>query len=168
VDRDAMGGFHSGSNTNAVQYLSRAVGLNSAEDQFFGTPSYWNGNVYFAGSFDHLRQFSVSGGLLSTPAVHTSPQVLSSNRAAEPVISSNGNSEGIVWVIATDTYSSNTAPLVLHAYDASNVSTELWNSGQNAARDAGGKVVKFTTPTVANGRVYVGTRNTLDVYGLLP
>lgn len=168
VDRDSLGGFHSGSNTNAVQYLPRAVGLNSAPDQFFGIGSYWNGNMYFAGSFDHLRQFTVSAGLLSTSAVHTSPQVLSSNRAAEPVISADGSSNGIVWVIATDTYTSNTAPAVLHAYDASNVGTELWNSAQNSSRDAGGKVVKFTTPTVANGRVYMGTRTELDVYGLLP
>ena len=168
IDRDAMGGFHAGSNTNAVQYLPRLVGLNSAEDQFFGTPSYWNGNVYFAGSFDHLKQFTFSGGLLSTSAVHSSPQVLSSNRSAEPVVSANGTSNGIVWVIATDTYQSNSAPLVLHAYDANDVSTELYNSAQAGSRDAGGKVVKFTTPTVVNGRVYVGTRNTLDVYGLLP
>lgn len=168
IDRDAMGGFHAGSNTNAVQYLSRAVGLNSVPDQFFGIGSYWNGNVYFAGSFDHLKQFSISGGLLSTSAVHTSPQVLASDRAAEPVISSNGTADGIVWVIATDTYTSNTAPAVLHAYDAMNVSAELYNNAQAGSRDTGGKVVKFTTPTVANGRVYVGTRNSLDVYGLLP
>jgi hypothetical protein len=168
IDRDAMGGFHAGSNSNAVQYISRAVGLNSVPDQFFGIGSYWNSNMYFAGSFDHLKQFALSGGLLSTTAVHTSPEVLASDRAAEPIISANGNSNGIVWVIATDTYTSNTAPLVLHAFDASDVGTELWNSGQNASRDAGGKVVKFTTPTVANGHVYVGTRNSLDVYGLLP
>jgi hypothetical protein len=168
IDRDAMGGFHAGSNTNALQYMSRALGVNSADDQYFGVGSYWNGNMYFGGAFDHLKQFTVSSGVLSSLAVHTSPQVLASDRSTEPVVSANGNSNGIVWVIATDTYSSSTSPLVLHAYDAANVSSELYNSAQAGARDVGGKVVKFTTPTVANGRVYVGTRNSVDVYGLLP
>ena len=167
INRDAMGGFHSGSNTNALQYLPRAVGVNTAEDQFFGIGSYWNGNMYFAGSFDHLKQFTMSNGLLSSNPVHISVEALSSDRSAEPIISSNGNSNGIVWVIATDTYQSNTSALVLHAYDANNVGTELYNNTQAGTRDLGGKVVKFTAPTVANGRVYVGTRNSLDVYGLL-
>lgn len=167
VDRDQLGGFHAGDNSNIIQYFPRALGVNTAGDQFFGSGSYWNGNIYFVGAFDHLKQYSVSGGLLSTSPIHTSAEALSSNRSAEPVVSANGNSNGIVWVLATDTYTSSN-PAVLHAYDATNVGTELYTNTQAGTRDLGGKVLKFTTPTVANGRVYVGTRTQLDVYGLLP
>lgn len=163
LDRDSMGHLQSGSN-KIVQYLPRALGVNpSGSDQFFGNGAYWNGNVYFVGSIDKLKQFTLSGGLLSTSPVHQSPTVLSSGRSAEPSVSSNGTSNGIVWVIQ-----SNAGNAVLHAYKATDVSQELYNSTQAGSRDTAATVMKFSTPTVVNGKVFLGTKNELDVYGLLP
>jgi outer membrane protein assembly factor BamB len=80
-----------------------------------------------------------------------------------PVLSAAGTNHAILWAINPAT------PGVLYAYDPSNLNTEFWNSSQAASnRDQAGTGVKFTVPTVANGKVYIGTQTELDVYGLLP
>jgi len=90
---------------------------------------------------------------------------------ASPEVSASGASNGIVWAIDSSQYGppaqTNPGAAVLHAYDATNLATELWNSTQGTGNGAG-NAVKFTVPTVANGKVYVGTRTEIDVYGLLP
>jgi len=88
-----------------------------------------------------------------------------------PMISENGSSNAIVWALDVSRYignnNPNPGPAVLHAYNAANL-TELYNSTQAGTRDQAGIAIKFTAPTISNGRVYVGTANQLDVYGLLP
>lgn len=89
---------------------------------------------------------------------------------ASPVVSSFGASNGIVWLLDSSGYGANGAaatPAVLHAYDAGDLSRQLYNSSQILS-DAAGPAVKLTVPTVANGKVYVGTQNELSVYGFLP
>ena len=157
LDRENLGGFNS--YNNIAQELSGQIG------GLWSTPAYWNGNVYFWGNGDRLKQFRLSNGQLSSTPTASGSET-SNFPGASPVVSSNGASGGILWAIRTDAYSSS-GPSVLYAYDATSVSTLLYTSAQNAPRDAAGKAVKFAVPVVANGKVYVGTAGEVDVYGLL-
>jgi len=171
VNRDNMGHFLLAGNTQIVQSWHGSNGS-------FSTPAFWQNTLYVAGAeqgtTDSMRAYSFNTGTgffatLAPPAsAHMFPFP-----GATPVVSSNGNAQGIVWVVDTSGYgvpsSYGTAPAVLYAFDATNVGTELWDSSQTAAgRDQAGNAVKFTVPTVANGKVYIGSRTELDVYGLLP
>jgi hypothetical protein len=156
VDRDAMGGYNSNQNTN-IQTVTGSA------DGYTNSPAYFNGAVYLGGNNDYLSRYTLTNGLLSTTPVSKSPTVLI--QGSTPSISSNGTKNGIVWAI--DVGSSLKQPCVLHAYNALNLAKELYNSTQAGSRDQAGDGVSFVTPTIANGRVYVGTANQLDVYGLL-
>jgi hypothetical protein len=132
----------------------------------WATPAWWNNYVYFGGSGDVLRQyaFDPNSGLLSNGAVFVSPTYFGFP-GPSPSISANGNLDAIVWALQTDSYGSGSA--ILHAYDATNIGTELYNSSQSGTRDDPGGAVKFTVPTVVNGKVYVPAVQRLTVYGLL-
>ncbi len=156
VDRDDMGKFNSSSNSTIYQELPKALG-----GEEFGTPAYFNGAVYVGSVGDVLRSYSVTKGLLSAvpSSVTATPFTYPGTTAS---VSSNGNSDAIVWAL------DNTSPAVLHAYDARNLAVELYNSNQAPnARDQFGPGNKFIVPTVANGRVFVGTTNSVAVFGLL-
>lgn len=118
--------------------------------------------MYFWAAHDFLRIFGISNGLLTNNPIAISTIPLGSG--ATPVVSSFGSTNGIVWALQTDQVSTN-GPAVLHALDA-NTAVELYNSSQAGSRDMAGPAVKFAVPTVANGKVYVGTANRVDVYGL--
>lgn len=158
VDRDAMGGFNDASD-NIVQEFQTEIG------GIWGMPAYWNGSVFFWGSDDHLKAFSVANGNLSAGPVSVGPDE-SDFPGPTPAISSNGTTNGIVWAIQTDNYLSNGSE-TLRAYDATNVATALYSSSQNSARDLAPTSTKFVTPTIANGKVYVTGANKVAVYGLL-
>jgi len=137
----------------------------------FSTPAYWNHAVYFWGSNDVLKAYTLSNGLLGNSPSSSSTTSFGFP-GATPAISANGNTNGIVWAIDATTQPSapgtGGGPAVLHAFDGTNVARELWNSSQAPNnRDTAGKSVKFTVPTIANGKVYIGTQTELDVYGLL-
>jgi len=160
INRDRMGHYDPNGN-HIVQDLESAIG------GLWATPAWWNNNAYFGGQFDNLRQytFNPTTGLLSNGAVALS-STFYGYPGATPSISANGANDGMVWALQTDNASSG-GSAVLHAYDATNIASELYNSNQNAARDNPGKAVKFTVPTVANGKVFVPTSTQLSIFGLL-
>jgi hypothetical protein len=162
VDRDNMGHFNSSNNNQIVQNLSGLVtGL-------WSNPGWWNNTVYFGGSRDFLSAvpFNVNTGLLATSPSSKS-STLFGYPGPTPSISANGATNGIVWALQNEAFQTN-GPTVLHAYDATNLAKELYNSSQRPNRDYAGAAVKFTVPTIANGKVYVGSEANLTVFGLLP
>jgi hypothetical protein len=138
----------------------------------FNLPAYWNNTLYFWGVNDVLKSIPVTNGLPGFTHITSSTPLINFPGAGVSV-SSNGTAAGsaIVWAIDGTHFlgsSNGFGPAVLYAYDATNIPTMLYSSGQNAARDAAGNAVKFVVPTVVNGKVYVGTSTEVDVYGLLP
>jgi hypothetical protein len=161
VNRDDMGSF-SASTNNVIQTVHTGV---KALNNIFSTPAYWNSNLYIHCSGDVLHIFSWSNGLMSNDPI-TSGQFVVNTHGATVSISSNGSNNGIAWEIDNSNFSSNGAA-VLRAYDANNVANELYDSTQAGSRDTAGLALKFTVPTIADGKVFVGTQNELDIYGLL-
>lgn len=157
VDRTNMGHFNTQNNSQIVQSILNAFNGHG----LYGSPAYWQNQVYFWGAYDVLRIYPLTNGLLSTTPVTST---VTFTAGATPVISSNGPNSGIVWALQTDQAGSSGAA-VLYALDA-NTAVELYDSTQAGARDAAGPAIKFTVPTVVNGKVYVGTANQVDVYGL--
>jgi hypothetical protein len=170
LNRDNMGHFNVGSDSQIVQSVSVAPNTTDVTGGIYATVAYWNGNVYFAdvGSPGNgtVKAYGLSSGLLTTSPTSQSATVYQ-YPGATPAVSANGTSNAIVWAVEGQGYSPSTPP-VLHAYDATNLANELYNSGQAGARDTPGAAVKFVVPTVANGKVYLGTQTEVTVFGLLP
>jgi len=125
-------------------------------------------NVYTQGEGEPVKCFQVTGSTVSPTPVSTALNAVPEGRIGM-TISANGAqpASGILWETTGD-YAAGT-PGTLHAYDASNLADELWNSDMNAARDQMTPITKFVSPTVANAKVYVaGNTNAVTVYGLLP
>jgi len=161
LNRDNMGKFQAGSNSQIVQSFPGGV-CGAGACAIFGTPAYFSNRVYTVAVGDRLKAYSLGAGQLSLAGQSTNTFQWP---GATPAISANGSSNGIVWALETN---GSGAPVVLRAYSAADVSTQLYNSNQNLARDNPGQAVKFTVPTIANGKVYVGAQRQLSVFGLLP
>lgn len=154
VNRDAMGKFHPSADTGIYQEVT-SNGLGGA---VFAMPAYFNNTVYYGAVGDTLKAFSiVDARLVSPPASESATNF--PYPGATPSVSANGTSNGIVWAVQ------NPGGGVLHAYDAANLSDELYNSNQAGTRDQFSDN-KFVTPMIANGRVYVGTPTGVMVFGL--
>src|ERR1700686_4208362 len=154
LNRDNLGG-NTSNDAGAVQIFS--IG-----NKIFATPAFWQNTLYIGPISDHVKSYPLNtgAGQFNTSPASQSPGTFGF-QGATPSISAQGGSNGIVWAIE------NAGTAVLHAYDATNLGAELWNSGNNGA-DQAGQAVKFTVPTVANGKVYVGTASEISVYGLSP
>jgi hypothetical protein len=164
VNRDNMGHFLSTGNTQVVQSIPNAVLGQGA----WTTGAWWNTNLYLSGAGDYVRSylFHATAGLFARTSSSQSPGIFN-YPGSIPSVSANGSEDGIVWTLEEDAFASK-GPAILHAYDATNLANELYNSNQNSARDDPGGAVKFAVPTIANGKVYVGAEMQLSVYGLLP
>jgi hypothetical protein len=162
IDRDKMG--RNARKDRVVQEVPGAV------PAVFDAAAYFNGTLYFVGTGtqsatnvngDVLKAFSLTNGL-----INPSPKVgsyLEGYPGSSPSVSANGSSDGIVWTLTKGATNA-----TLRAYDAGNITHELYDSNQAGARDLSGPYVKFTVPTVVNGKVYTGGAGTLTLYGLLP
>jgi outer membrane protein assembly factor BamB len=155
VDRDSMGKFHPDGN-HVWQELPAALPAG-----IWSTPAYFRGTLYYGAVGAPLKAFSFHQARLSSAPQSQSPSAFPAPGTA-PCISANGTADGIVWA------HENANPAVLHAYDATDLGIELYNSNQAAnGRDHFGVGNKFITPTVVNGRVFVGTTNSVAIFGLL-
>jgi regulation of enolase protein 1 (concanavalin A-like superfamily) len=163
INRDNMGRFNP-TTDNVVQELPGALGGT------WNSPAYFDGTIYFNSVGDVLKAFHLFASDATT-ALSTAPVSQASNPIGypgdTPSISASGTNHGIVWTLQTDGFGSG-SPAVLHAYDASDVSRELYNSSQAGTRDVLAPAVEFTVPTIANGHVYVAGAGGLVVLGLLP
>jgi hypothetical protein len=200
INRNSMGYYQSPPNSNNPSCPEPDVNsqivqtFEGSPSGFYGTPAFWQNNLYFAGSLDggegdYVKQFSFDATTGQFNSNWTSQSVHYFNfPGVTPSISAQGTSNGIVWALDESAYgyanqnagsvncfsapqvppSACFGPAILFAYDATNLN-DLWDSTMAANnRDQAGNAVKFVPPTVANGKVYVSTRTEVDVYGLLP
>jgi hypothetical protein len=172
LNRDLLGGL---GDTNAVQKIAFGFSI-------FTTGAYWNNNYYLVGSHGPIKAYQLNASVPTFTLASSSANTYGFP-GSTPSVSAAGTTGGVVWTLDNGAYctkqSKACGPAVLHAHDATNVATELWNSSM-ASGDVAGNAIKFTVPTVANGKVYIGTRGNniggvlgstsvsgeLDVYGL--
>jgi len=157
VDRDNMGRFNPAANV-IWQQVNGALG-----GPVFSSPAYFSGTLYYGAAGTTLKAFAITNAqLANTPASQTAATF--PYPGASPVISANGKSNAIVWTHENST----SGNAVLHAFDATNLAHELYNSNQaTGSRDQFGAGNKFITPVVADGKVFVGTTASVAIFGLL-
>jgi hypothetical protein len=155
VNRDSMGKFSATANAIWQQLTGVLPG------GIWSTPAYYNGTLYYGNVGATLKAFIMTNAMLSGTPQSQSPSQFAYPGTA-PAVSANGVTNGIVWA------HENSDPAVLHAYDAGNLATELYNSNQAAnGRDHFGTGNKYITPVIADGKVLVGTTSGVGVFGLL-
>ena len=156
INRENEGQFNSNTD-NVIQSIPHAVATEVA-----GVPSYWNGSVYMGGDLDYIKQYSLVNGLLTTEPVSATTILFAGAGPASTSITANGKTNGILWAIR------HTNP-ALFAFDPTNLANKFYDSTEALkSRDKLPPVTRFVTPTISNGKVYIGGTTGLVVYGLLP
>jgi hypothetical protein len=160
VDRGDMGTYDGVDDSQIVQSIP-----NVTTSRMKGIPAYWNGNIYIApGNKDPIRQYSLSNGLLSTTPTSQTTTIFNQAGSGMVSVSSNGTTNGILWAIQHSQTAS-----TLFGYDATNLANIFYSSHTaTSSRDALGGVAHYATPTIANGKVFIGGTKSFYVYGLLP
>jgi len=161
MDRSNLGQFTSTSSANnIVQQFNGGPGGDRDT-----TPAFFNNHLFIMGQNGRISAFTINNGVFNTTAVQT-PDTYGNKGGATVCISANGTNNGIAWALANSGGQSPTTPCVLRAYNATNITQELYASDQLPSRDAAGNAVKFTAPAIVNGKVYVGAQYSLTVYGV--
>jgi hypothetical protein len=158
ADRDNLGKFNSKDNSNVYQELPNALAQGA-----WSSPAYFNGTVYYAGQSDTLKAFPITQAKLATTPSSQSAVVFP-YPGSTPSVSANGTQHAIVWALESPSGGAG----VLHAYDATSLSNELYNSNQAAGGRDNFTGNKFITPVIVNGKVFVGTPTGVAEFGLLP
>jgi hypothetical protein len=162
LDRDNLGHFNAGNDNQIVQSFA-LYSNQTGPPHFFGLPAYFNNRLYVQGNGEALKAYAFTNGQLNTIPVSQSTETLGF-RGATPSISANGTNNGIVWQLVPGA----TANPSLRAYNANNLSPRLYDSYFNFQAGLPEQItlVKFNVPTVANGKVFLGTLESLAVFGL--
>ena len=185
ISRDNMGHYTNDPNLNCSSPEGKQTTIDKVLQELpprtigsqYSTAGYWSSGseqwVYISGIYDYLKAFRLSNDTLSPVPTSKTPEFFQFP-AVTPSVSSNGNTSGtgVVWVASPPVgcaygSCSPTSPGVLRAYDATNLGNELYTSSQNPSRDQLDSYVKFSVPTVADGKVFVGTLTSLSIFGLL-
>ncbi len=154
VNRDGMGEYNPATDAVAQEFVGVTPSIKTV-------PAYWNGNIYLAGQKDFIKMFSLNAGVMSSAPVQETA-ISFNDRGPSISISANGATNGILWAVLHGTP-------VLYAFDATNLTTELYDSTQALQlRDRILSTSRFVVPTIANGKVYVGGLQLLNVFGILP
>jgi uncharacterized repeat protein (TIGR03806 family) len=161
VDRDNMGRFNGTSGTNKI--VQQFNGGPSGDRDV--TPAFFNNTLYIIDPNSKIGAYTITNGLFNTTPVET-PDTYGNKGGVTACISANGTNNAIAWAIYNSGGESPSTPCVLRAYNATNLPQKLYSSDQITSRDSAGTAVKFTVPTIANGKVYVGAQFALTVYGL--
>ena len=171
LNRDNLGHFNAGGNNSQIPQdilINPAPCGQTSNDttyRMYGSGTYWNGHVYLGSVYSGVRSFNLANGKLTQ--IDMTKTIMQGSgqqgRGVIPVISANGATNGILWFVEYGLDHN----IILHAYNASDLSNEIYNTNQNSSRDALGFGGVFVVPTVYNGKVYVISSNNLNVYGVL-
>jgi hypothetical protein len=180
VARAPLGGYNGKSTGSCPKLACSGKNLNletvrGSTHEIHSNPAYWNSTLYYAAEGDVLKAFPLSNSACASGKPPVCSSQISTTATfpfgASPSVSSNGVSDGIVWAINGNGQEPSTVPGILYAFNATTLS-ELYNSNLckigGVFQDQPGSATKFSVPTVANGRVYIGTQTDFDIYGPLP